>query len=57
VPLDPAQAVRQLWSVLDWLRQDPPAPLAHAGVAEIWDWAIANWRPARIAGQSEVRLP
>jgi glutamyl-Q tRNA(Asp) synthetase len=57
VPLDPAQAARQLWSVLDWLRQDPPAPLAHAGVAEIWDWAIANWRPARIAGQSEVRLP
>jgi glutamyl-Q tRNA(Asp) synthetase len=57
VPLDPAQAVRQLWSVLDWLRQDPPAPLAYGGVADIWDWAIANWRPARIAGQSEVRLP
>jgi glutamyl-Q tRNA(Asp) synthetase len=56
-PLDPARAAGQLWNVLNWLRQDPPAPLAYAGVAEIWDWAIANWRPAKIAGQREVRLP
>lgn len=57
VPLDPAMAAAQLWHVLNWLRQDPPAPLASSRVAEIWQWAIANWRPAQIAGQREVRLP
>jgi glutamyl-Q tRNA(Asp) synthetase len=57
VPLDPARASGQLWNVLSWLRQEPPAPLADAGVAEIWDWAIANWRPAQITGQRELRLP
>jgi hypothetical protein len=43
--------------VLNWLRQEPPAPLAYAGVAEIWGWAMANWRPLKIAAQREVRLP
>lgn len=57
VPLDPAKAADQLWNVLNWLGQDPPAPLAHARVAEIWDWAIAHWQPAKIVGQREVRLP
>jgi glutamyl-Q tRNA(Asp) synthetase len=57
VPLDPAKAAGQLWNVLNWLQQGPPAPLAYAGVAEIWGWAMANWRPAKIAGQREVRLP
>jgi hypothetical protein len=57
VPLDTARAAGQLWDVLHWLQQQPPAGLARAGVAEIWDWALANWRPARIAGQREVRLP
>jgi len=57
VPLDPAQASRQLWQVLVWLRQQPPAALECAGTAELWNWALENWRPARIAGLREVRLP
>jgi glutamyl-Q tRNA(Asp) synthetase len=57
VPLDPARAAGQLWDVLCWLQQQPPDELARASVAEIWGWAIANWRPAKIAGQREVRLP
>jgi glutamyl-Q tRNA(Asp) synthetase len=57
VPLDPARASGQLWNVLNWLRQEPPAHLAGASVAEVWDWAIPNWRPAQIAGQRELRLP
>ena len=56
VPLDPARAPSQLWDVLNWLQQQPPAALARANVAEIWSWALANWRPDRIAGCREVRL-
>ena len=51
VPLDPREAPRQLWQVLDWLEQAPPPELAAAPVQEIWAWAIPNWRPERIAGR------
>lgn len=57
VPLNPELASRQLRDVLVWLEQDPPAALAGAPVAEVWDWAFANWRPARLAGSRERRLP
>ena len=57
VPLDADAAPRQLWQVLDWLEQAPPAELAGAPVCEIWHWAIPNWKPARLAGRRERRLP
>ena len=56
VPLDPREAPRQLWQVLQWLAQAPPPELATAPVHEIWGWAIPNWRPERIAGHRERRL-
>lgn len=56
VPIDAAAAPRQLWQVLGWLEQEPPVALADAPVAEIWMWALANWRPARLAGHRERRL-
>ena len=49
-------ASRQLWQVLAWLEQAPPPELAGAPVRAIWDWAIPNWRPARLAGRRERRL-
>ena len=55
VPLA-ADASRQLWQVLGWLEQAPPPELATAPVRTIWDWAIPNWRPARLAGRRERRL-
>lgn len=57
VPLDAGRAGSQLWDVLRWLRQQPPDALKRAGTAEIWRWALENWRPAGIAGLREVRLP
>jgi glutamyl-Q tRNA(Asp) synthetase len=56
VPIDAAAAPRQLWEVLGWLEQEPPVALAGAPVAEIWGWALAHWRPARLAGHRERRL-
>jgi glutamyl-Q tRNA(Asp) synthetase len=57
VPLAAGAASRQLWEVLGWLEQEPPAALMRAPVGEIWGWALANWRPARLAGLRERRLP
>lgn len=56
LPLTAGAAPRQLWQVLQWLEQAPPAELAEAPVREQWAWAIANWRPARLAGLAERRL-
>lgn len=56
VPLRPQDAAAQLWQVLNWLEQAPPTALAHATVAEIWAWALAHWRPERLAGCRERRL-
>jgi glutamyl-Q tRNA(Asp) synthetase len=57
LPLEPGAASRQLWEVLGWLEQEPPATLCGAPVAEVWGWAIANWRPERLTGCRERRLP
>lgn len=57
VPLDPGRASEQLKLVLGWLAMEPPGALAGAAVREIWDWAIPNWRPERLAGRREIRLP
>lgn len=56
VPLEPQLAAQQLWTVLGWLGQAPPASLAQASVADIWAWALPNWRPERLAGVRERRL-
>ena len=47
---------RQLCQVFGWLEQAPPPELATEPVRTIWDWAIRNWRPARLAGCRERRL-
>ena len=43
-----AQAV----AALEFLRQAPPAALARAPLAEVWQWATAHWRPERLTGVS-----
>ncbi len=57
VALDPARAGAQLWKALEWLAQEPPAELAGATVTELWAWATAHWRPERLSGCRERRLP
>jgi glutamyl-Q tRNA(Asp) synthetase len=41
-----AQAV----AALEFLRQAPPAGLARASLAEVWQWAMAYWQPGRFTG-------
>ncbi len=44
----------QLVAVLDFLRQAPPAGLERAPLREIWQWALDNWRPCRLAGLAQA---
>jgi glutamyl-Q tRNA(Asp) synthetase len=45
-----ADPVPVLWRVLTFLDQDPPSELQRASLSELWSWALAHWRPARIPG-------
>lgn len=40
----------QVVAALEFLRQAPPAGLARASLAEIWQWAVAHWQPGRFTG-------
>jgi glutamyl-Q tRNA(Asp) synthetase len=53
-PVDTAQPVATLLRVLDFLRQQPPAELAHASLEAVWDWAIRNWDESRLRGVSSL---
>lgn len=46
--LDPTQANAQLYAALHFLGQPVPGELAAAPLAELWEWAMANWQAARI---------
>jgi glutamyl-Q tRNA(Asp) synthetase len=57
LPVSANAASRELWQALGWLGQAPPPELEHAAVRELWSWAIPNWKPDRLAGVRERRLP
>lgn len=46
--LDLARPVPALHAALDFLGQQPPADLARGTVAELWVWAVPNWRPEQV---------
>ena len=54
--IDPRSAGPQLFNALSQLRQAPPAELAQADLPELWRWALAHWKPAALAGITQVRL-
>jgi len=55
-PIDPSTASRAITSTLTHLSQTPPPELAHSSIKDVWNWAVAHWRPQALAGKSEVRL-
>lgn len=56
LPLDGVAPARELLHALNLLRQHPPAPLAHAGPAQILSWAASNWAPGEFAGLRQISL-
>jgi len=47
--------VATLISVLDFLRQQPPAELRHCSVEEVLGWAVRNWQPERLKGCQQIQ--
>ena len=41
--LNPARPNKSIHAALKHLGQQPPAELARAGIADIWQWAVENW--------------
>jgi len=56
IALDRRRVARLLWMALQLLQQDPPAELGRQTVREIWQWALAHWRPHEIQGRARVYL-
>jgi glutamyl-Q tRNA(Asp) synthetase len=46
--------VATLISVLDFLRQQPPAELRQGSVEEALGWAVKNWQPERLKGCRQI---
>ena len=46
--------VTTLISVLDFLRQQPPAVLQDGSVEEVLGWAVKNWQPERLKGCQQI---
>jgi glutamyl-Q tRNA(Asp) synthetase len=47
-PVDDARPQPALVAALEFLGQRPPHELARAGVNELWNWALKNWRLDRV---------
>jgi glutamyl-Q tRNA(Asp) synthetase len=56
-PVDPARPAPTLWPALRFLGQDPPAELARASVADIWQWALTHWRLERVPRRTSLPVP
>jgi glutamyl-Q tRNA(Asp) synthetase len=56
-PVDTAQAVATLISVLDFLQQRPPAGLFIVSVKAVLGWAIQNWDATKLLGVKTNPLP
>lgn len=47
---------QSLFTLLEWLRQQPPKALRNAPVAEQLTWAIAHWQPEALIGTQAISL-
>jgi glutamyl-Q tRNA(Asp) synthetase len=56
-PLRAERAAEELAAALAFLGHRPPAELAGAGTAELWEWAIAAWNPARLPRAAALPAP
>jgi glutamyl-Q tRNA(Asp) synthetase len=54
LPLVAAEAPLRLWRALRFLGQDPPASLVGENVSALWNWALINWRAAKIPRQRSL---
>jgi glutamyl-Q tRNA(Asp) synthetase len=44
-----------LFSVLQFLGQQPPADLIHSGIDDIWSWALENWNIEHVSSNLHIQ--
>ena len=49
--------ITTLITVLDFLRQQPPAELAEGSIEEVLQWAVKHWQTARLKGCRQISVP
>ena len=53
-PLTVAEAPLRLWQALCFLGQKAPMELAAGKLADVWNWALPNWRTERIPTRRSI---
>ena len=56
LPLDASQVAKGLTSTLTHLSQSPPPGLERGSIKDVWNWALAHWRPQALAGSTHREL-
>jgi glutamyl-Q tRNA(Asp) synthetase len=54
IPLDEVRPM--LVAALEVLRQEPPADLADLSLADIWQWAVQNWKLEPLQGVTDISV-
>ncbi len=55
-PLNPANAVSDLWHALSFLGQQPPANLATTDLQTLWSWAHQHWQLDAVPKRKAIPL-
>lgn len=55
-PLDSRNRSEDLWQVLVFLDQSPPAELRQSPHTDIWQWAMQHWQPGWIPRQRAITV-
>ena len=56
-PVDLAKPHLTLFQLLQWLKQNPPASLQHAPLADMLAWAVCHWRADKLQKTATITLP
>ena len=56
-PVDAERPVPALAQALAFLGQRPPADLARASLADLWQWALTSWNLARVPQVRTAHVP
>ena len=55
--LNPDRPVRSIHAALQHLGQQPPTELIHAGLTDVWQWALENWDLSKVPiAHSTIRI-
>jgi glutamyl-Q tRNA(Asp) synthetase len=54
--IDARQPSRELWRILNFLKQEPPLELSRSPVATVWEWATENWHSEALHGMRQASV-